>query len=491
MSLEGLEGKGGEVSFTQSEGPREACGVFAVYAPGEDVARLTFFGLFQLQHRGQESAGIAVSDGNRISLYKNMGLVNQVFDEPNLLRLQGDFAIGHTRYSTTGSSSLANAQPIVAALPPNGGSLALAHNGNLTNVLELRAALRSAGLHLESTSDSEVMAKLIAAEANAGPDLEAAIARAVVKLRGAYSVVMLTEHQVLALRDPLGFRPLCLGQLNGEQYVIASETCALNVVNARYLRDVEPGELIVIDRLGLRSVRVARAQRPAFCIFEYIYFARPDSQLYGRSVHSVRRRMGQQLAQEHPVEADLVIPVPYTGGPAAIGFAEAARIPFGEGLIKSRYIFRTFIKPDQRQRDLGVRLALTPLKEELSGKRVVAVEDSIVRGTTKRNVVRLLREAGAREVHLRISSPPYRFPCVYGVDTADRKELLAAKLKEVDDIRQYLGADSLGYLSLRGLLKAVGLPRDKFCAACFTGRYPLPVPPEAHAGKFALEDETA
>ena len=486
MSLE-PESSGGAIRFPDVEGPKEACGVFAVYAPGEDVARLTFFGIFQLQHRGQESAGIAVSDGERISLYKNMGLVNQVFDEANLSGLKGDFAIGHTRYSTTGSSSLANAQPIVAALG-SGGNLVLAHNGNLLNVLELRTKLQAAGIHLESTSDSELMAKLIAMEADEGPDLEAAIARAAPHLQGAYSVVMLTEQQLFALRDPFGFRPLCLGQLNGD-YVVASETCALNVVNASYVRDVEPGELIIIDRLGLRSVQVARADQRAFCIFEYIYFARPDSHLYGRSVYTVRRRMGQQLAQEHPVEADVVIPVPYTGGPAAIGFAEAARIPFGEGIIKSRYIHRTFIKPDQRQRDLGVRLALTPLREELAGRRVVAVEDSIVRGTTKRNVVRLLREAGAREVHLRISSPPYRFPCVYGVDTADRQELLAARVKEVEEIRRSLGADSLGYLSLRGLFKAVNLPRDKFCAACFTGRYPLAVPPEVQVSKFALEEE--
>jgi amidophosphoribosyltransferase len=489
MSLPESEARTGELSFPVFDGPREACGVFAVYAPGEDVARLTFFGLFQLQHRGQESAGIAVSNGERISLHKNMGLVNQVFDEPGLARLTGDFAIGHTRYSTTGSSSLVNAQPILAPLPAGAGHIALAHNGNLLNVLDLRSSLRSAGLPLESTSDSELIAKLITLEANAGPDLEAAIARAAAKIRGAYSVVMLTETQLFALRDPHGFHPLCLGQLNGDNYVIASESCALNVVNARYLREVEPGELVVIDRLGLRSATVARADRKAFCIFEFIYFARPDSQLFGRSVYSVRRRMGQQLAQEHPVQADLVIPVPYTGGPAAIGFAEAARIPFGEGLIKSRYIHRTFIKPDQRQRDLGVRLALTPLREELAGKRVAVVEDSIVRGTTKRKVVRLLQEAGAREVHLRISSPPYRSPCVYGIDTADRQELLAAKVKDVDEIRQFLGADSLGYLSLRGLFKAVNLPRDKFCAACFTGRYPLPVPPELQVSKFALEDE--
>ena len=465
-------------------GLRESCGIFGVYAPGEDVARITFFGLYSLQHRGQESAGIATADGRGINIRTGMGLVAQVFDEEDLGYLPGGVAIGHTRYSTTGSSRIHNAQPIQVDGPE--GPLALAHNGNVVNADNVRADLEEQGQQFVTATDSEVIARVLVTAP--GSDWGERFAYMMRRLRGAYCLVVLTPTSLMAARDPLGVRPLCLGRLNGG-WVVASETCALDHLGAAFEREVEPGEALVIDSEGLHSYRAMESPRHAFCIFEYIYFARPDSHLYGRSVYTVRRRMGQQLAQEHPVEADVVIPVPYTGGPAATGFAEAARIPFGEGLIKSRYIHRTFIKPDQRQRDLGVRLALTPLREELAGRRVVAVEDSIVRGTTKRNVVRLLREAGAREVHLRISSPPYRFPCVYGVDTADRQELLAARVKEVEEIRRSLGADSLGYLSLRGLFKAVNLPRDKFCAACFTGRYPLAVPPEVQVSKFALEEE--
>jgi len=465
---------------------RDHCGVFGVFGPGEEVARLAYFGLFALQHRGQESAGIVTSDGKRLYLHKQMGLVSQVFDERSLARLPGDIAIGHTRYSTTGSSNISNAQPVT--VESSRGTLALAHNGNLVNSRALFDELTARGIKFQGTSDSELMARMAAAEWEKSGDLEAALSKCVPHWKGAYSLVMMTESRLLALRDPWGLRPLCLGRLNGDHHVIASETCALNVVDAKFVREIEPGELVIVDKEGLRFVRLADP-KPAMCIFEFIYLARPDSYICGRSLHNSRRRMGQLLAQEHPAKADIVIPVPDTGWPAAIGFAEASRIPFGEGLTKSRYIHRTFIQPDQRQRDMGVKMKLTPLKEALAGKRVVVVEDSIVRGTTTRNIVRLLKDAGAREVHLRISSPPYRYPCFYGIDTFDRHQLLAARLRTVEEIRQFLGADSLGYLSLSGLFKAVGLPRKYFCAACFSANYPVPVPSDLKVSKFSLEEE--
>ncbi len=464
---------------------REACGVFGIYGPGEDVSRLTYFGLFALQHRGQESAGIAVSNGREIEVFRQMGLVSQIFDEDTLVNLRGDFAIGHTRYSTTGSTTLANSQPMVAEW--RGGKIALAHNGNLVNARELRNDLVNAGEKLEASSDSEVMLRMIAREANRIGSVEEAIANCMPQWLGAYSLTILTEKSVIAVRDPYGVRPLCIGRLNGKANVFASESCALGVIGAELVREVEPGEMVIADEDGVRSRMVQQTPRHALCVFEYIYMARPDSQIEGHLVHEARRRLGCQLAREHPVEADVVIPVPDTGWPAAIGFAEESGLPFGEGLIKNRYIPRTFIQPDQRLRELGVRVKLNPLREALKGRRVVMVDDSIVRGTTKRRIVNMIREAGAKEVHVRISAPPYRWPCYYGVDTSNRSELIGARCS-VDDIRQVIGADSLGYQSVEGLLKGVGVPRRKLCLACFTGRYPIPIPKDVKLSKLDLEE---
>jgi amidophosphoribosyltransferase len=463
--------------------PHDECGVFGIYAPGAQVARLTYFGLYALQHRGQESAGIAVSDGHVIRCHKQMGLVSQVFDEEILSRLPGWIGIGHTRYSTTGSSILCNAQPIVVDTPY--GPIAVAHNGNIVNTRQLRQELEADGIRFESTNDSEVIARCIASLHRG--DIVRAVRETMACVEGAYSVVVLTETQLLAFRDPNGIRPLCIGALNGTGHVISSETCALNVIGARFLREIEPGELIVIDHDGLTEYPALFPQRPAMCVFEFIYLARPDSNIYGRSLHAVRRRMGHELAAEHPVDAHVVIPVPDTGIPAAIGFSEASRIPFGEGLIKNRYIGRTFIEPDQRMRELGVRMKLSALKENLAGRRVVMVDDSIVRGTTTGQIVRLIRDAGATQVHVRISSPPVKWPCFYGIDMADRKDLIAAK-RQIEEIREHIGADSLGYLSTKGVLKAIGMPRDKFCHACFTGDYPIQVPKDLRLSKFALEE---
>ncbi|MFA0733022.1 MAG: hypothetical protein LKKZDAJK_001077 [Candidatus Fervidibacter sp.] len=467
-----------------SEGLPEECGVFGVYAPGDDVARLTYFGLFALQHRGQESAGIAVADGTTLKVHKRMGLVSQVFDEETLSGLRGHIAIGHTRYSTTGASNLANAQPLLEY--HRGMPFALGHNGNLVNALELRRDLERLGFRFEGTSDSEIIAKLIASMDEL--DFERAILAAAKRLQGAFSLVLLTPTQLLALRDPYGVRPLVIGKLNGSHWVIASETCALNPVGAVYVRDVEPGELVIVDDKGLHIVRWAEEIKPALCLFEFVYLARPDSHLYGRNVHMARRRMGEILAKEHPADADIVIPVPDTGIPAAIGYAEASGIPYAEGFIKNRYIHRTFIQPSQRQRELGVRIKLTPIREVLEGKRVVVVEDSIVRGTTTRAIVAMLREAGAKEIHVRVSSPPYRFPCFYGIDTCARSELIAAQL-DVEEIRRYIGADSLGYLSLEGLLKAVGGEAMRFCRACFDGKYPIPIPEHLRLSKHLFETD--
>jgi amidophosphoribosyltransferase len=464
--------------------PRDECGVFGIFAPGEDVARNTYFGLFALQHRGQESAGIAVADGREIRCHKDMGLVSQVFDERDLSRLTGMAAIGHTRYSTTGSSVLCNAQPIL--VEGRSGPIAVAHNGNIVNTRELRTGLQATGAQFVTTNDSEVIARCIA-HFDEGDVLQA-IKCAMVWLQGAYSVVVLTPRQLFAFRDPNGVRPLCLATLDGSGIVVSSETCALNVIGARFLRELEPGEVVVADRTGLRELQAVPADRPAMCLFEFIYLARPDSHIYGRSLHEVRRRMGHELASEQPAHAaNLVIPVPDTGFPAAIGFAQASNIPFGEGLIKSRYIGRTFIEPDQRLRELGVRMKLSALRENLAGRRVVMVDDSIVRGTTTGQIVRLLKEAGAAQVHVRISSPPIKWPCFYGIDMANRRELIAAK-KSVSEIERDIGADSLGYLSLRGVLQSVGISRSKFCHACFSGEYPIPAPGETEVSKFVLEE---
>ena len=472
---------------------REACGVFGIYAPGEDVSRLTFFGLFALQHRGQESAGIAVSDGHRITAYREMGLVSQVFDEDTLGRLRGDLAIGHTRYSTTGSSTLANAQPMVAEW--SGGKVALAHNGNLVNAVALRRELEAEGETFDASSDSEIMLKMVARAASRHGSVERAVVECMPKWEGAYSLTILTEQAVMAVRDPYGVRPLCIGRLNGEAIVFASESCALSVIGAELVREVESGEIVVVDKNGMRAYQAAPSTRAALCVFEYIYMARPDSEIGEHLVHEVRRRLGMQLAEDSPVEADVVIPVPDTGWPAAIGYAERSGIPFGEGLIRNRYIPRTFIQPDQRLRELGVKIKLNPLRVArygpagpLAGKRVAVVDDSIVRGTTKRQIIGILRDAGAKEVHVRISAPPYKWPCYYGVDTSNRSELIAARASTIEEIRDAIGADSLGYQSVEGLLKGLGISRRELCLACFTGDYPIPIPKDVKLSKLDLEE---
>ncbi len=472
-----------DLRMLEGDHPHEECGVFGVFAPREDVARLTYFGLFTLQHRGQESAGIAVADGETIHCHKQMGLVSQVFDEDSLAPLRGFAAIGHTRYSTTGSSVLCNAQPII--VESRSGPIAVAHNGNIINTRSLRQSLAERGIAFDGTNDSEVIARCIALF-DEGEVLDA-IRVTMNWLQGAYSVVVLTPRQLFAFRDPNGVRPLCLGVLEGSGSVVSSETCALNVIGARFVREVEPGEVVSIDHDGVCEEPAMAPERPSMCLFEFIYLARPDSHIYGRSLHEARRRMGHELAAEHSVQAHLVIPVPDTGFPAAIGFSEASGIPFGEGLIKSRYIGRTFIEPDQRLREMGFRMKLSALKENLAGKRVVMVDDSIVRGTTTGQIVRLLKEAGATQVHVRISSPPVRWPCFYGIDMANRRELIAAR-KSVEEIEREIGADSRGYLSLRGVLRAVGVPRGGFCHACFTGDYPIEVPRDVQLSKDLLEE---
>ena len=470
---------------------REACGVFGVYAPGVEVAQLVYDGLFALQHRGQESAGMAVSDGETITVVKDMGLVTSVFDARALASLEGHLALGHVRYSTTGPSTWQNAQPVYRSDGHSG--FALGHNGNLTNVAKLEA---DAGmLPGVLTSDSDVIGELLANAFPAGGDdeddgaLEAALAEVLDRLEGAFSLGLIDERRLYAVRDPNGFRPLCLGRLEargGDRaggWVVASESPALDVVGARFVRELEPGELLVIDEHGPRSRFPFSPHRvePHLCVFEFVYFARPDSQLLGREVHAARRRMGERLAAEAPAEADLVIGVPDSGVPAAEGFASASGIPFGQGLVKNRYIGRTFIAPTQAARIEGVRRKLNPLRESIAGKRLVVVDDSIVRGTTTRQMVRMLKEAGAAEVHLRVSSPPFRWPCFYGIDTPVREELLGARLS-VDEIAGHLGADSAAYLSLDGLLAAIGAGEDGFCSACLTGSYPTPVPLAAPSG---------
>ncbi|MBN2623227.1 MAG: amidophosphoribosyltransferase [Acidimicrobiales bacterium] len=476
--------------------PKEACGVFAVHAPGQSVAHLTYLGLFALQHRGQEAAGMAVSDGDQLTVVKDQGLVASVFDDRTLAGLVGHLAIGHCRYSTTGSSTWRNAQPAYRSVGEH--MFALGHNGNLVNT---EALAKEAGM-LEGTvtTDSDLVAELIAAELApveadaavdvlaaevAGPDaagadaddrLERAVAAVVPRIEGAFSLVLMDETRAIGVRDPQGFRPLCLGRLDGG-WVLASETPALDIVGAQFVRELEPGEMVVIDDGGVRSLHpfAAEVVDPHLCLFEFVYFARPDSRLYGRSVHQARIRMGEQLAEQAPVDADMVMGVPESGVPAAEGFARASGIPYGQGLVKNRYIGRSFIAPNQELRARAVRMKLNPLRENIQGKRLIVVDDSIVRGTTQRQLVRMLREAGAREVHLRITSPPVTWSCFYGIDTGDRSELIAHNL-EVDHIREYLDADSLAYLELDRLVAATGAPQAGFCDACFTGRYPVEVP---------------
>jgi amidophosphoribosyltransferase len=456
--------------------PKEACGVFGVFAPGLQVAQLTFLGLFALQHRGQESAGMAVSDGEGIFIDKDMGLVTNVFNERRLAALTGDLAIGHTRYSTTGSSTWRNAQPVYRSAGDT--EFALAHNGNLVNIEAL--ASEAGMLPGTVTSDSDLVAELLAARVmeggDKGCDIEEALLDVLPRLRGAFSFVLCDETRVIGVRDPNGFRPLCLGKLE-EGWVLASETPALDVVGARLIRELEPGEMVVIDAAGVRYLRpfADEVTDPRLCLMEFVYFARPDGRLYSQSVHMARQRMGEMLAEQAPVEADMVVPVPESGVPAAQGFARASGIPYGDGFVKNRYIGRSFIAQSPEMRRNAVRLKLNPLPENVAGKRLVVVDDSIVRGTTQSEAVRMLREAGAAEVHLRIMSPPYRWPCFYGIDTGDRSELLGADL-EVDEIRKYLDADSLAYLTLDRLVHATGAVGAGFCAACFNNDYPVEVP---------------
>jgi len=465
-----------------SEAIGHACGVFGVYAPGKPVAHLAYLGLFALQHRGQESAGIAVSDGETITVVKDMGLVTQVFDERRLAPLEGHLAIGHNRYSTTGSSSWRNAQPVYRSIGDAG--FALGHNGNLTNTGELSDALGMLpglledDLGLDSTSDSALVAELVAhaypsEPRSDGRDLEHALEQVLPRLEGGFSFVLIDDARLIGVRDPHGFWPLALGRIEGG-WVLASESSALDIVGAHYVRDVEPGEMVVIDASGIRTHHYAEPS-PKLCLFEFVYFARPDTNLYGKSVHLARQRMGEELAHQAPVDADMVMPVPESGIPAAQGFARASRIPYGDGLVKNRYIGRTFIAPTPETRTAGVRLKLNPLKENIAGKRLVVVDDSIVRGTTQLTLTRMLREAGAKEVHLRVTSPPYRWPCFYGMDTGRRSELLAADLS-VGEIRDYLGVDSLAYLDIDRLVAATRAGPEAFCAACLTGEYPVPVP---------------
>jgi amidophosphoribosyltransferase len=447
------------------------CGLFGIRSAERDVARITYFGLFALQHRGQESAGIAVSDRGRLTALRDMGLVTQVFDEQKLRGLRGELAIGHTRYSTTGSSQWWNAQPLVQH--GSARTVALGHNGNLTNAAELRAELAADGHRLATTADSEVIAALIA---NDAAPLPQAVTNAMGRLDGAFSIVLLSEGALVAFRDPRGMRPLCLGRI-GDDWVVASETCALDLVGADVEREVRPGELVLIGDDGVESLQaVPEDNGGALCIFEFFYLARPDSRLVGVEVHGARVRMGERLAEEAPVDADLVLPIPDSGTPAAIGFSRALNIPFSEGLIKNRYVGRTFIEPEQGLREQGIKLKFNPLAE-VKGKRVVAVDDSIVRGNTTRQIVQMLFEAGAAEVHLRISSPPVIGQCYYGIDFADPDELIAAE-RTVEQVREHVGATSLAYLSLEGLQASTRRPESQFCRACLTRDYPTAIPRE-------------
>jgi amidophosphoribosyltransferase len=479
----------------QERGPQDACGVFGVWAPGEEVAKLTYFGLYALQHRGQESAGIAVSNGQQILVYKDMGLVSQVFDENTLDSLQGHLAIGHTRYSTTGASTWQNAQPTFR--PTADGSIALGHNGNLINTHELVSMVEGLpgpegelDVHshrLEaSTNDTGLVTALLAHHPDTSLEMRAL--EVLPLLRGAFSFVWMNENTLYAARDPQGFRPLVLGRLD-RGWVVASEDAALATIGASIVREIEPGELVAIDEQGLRTHRFAPPARKG-CVFEYVYLARPDATISGRSVHAARVEMGRRLAREFPVDADLVMPVPESGTPAAAGYAEESGIPFGQGFVKNAYVGRTFIQPSQTLRQLGIRLKLNALEHMVRGRRLIVVDDSIVRGNTQRAQVRMLREAGAHEVHVRISSPPVRWPCFYGIDFATRAELIANGL-DGDEIAANIGADSLGYISLSAMIESTGQATDELCMACFTGEYPVPLPDASLLGKHLLESSLA
>ena len=469
-----------ERPLTERDGPRDECGVFGVYAPGHDVARLVYFGLYALQHRGQESAGIAACEGGQITTLRDSGLVSQVFDEEKLQALEGDMAIGHVRYSTTGGGSWENAQPVWR---DDGREVALAHNGNLTNAVELWNELQKDGIAFRGSSDSEIIAALLSSSGE--KFVEDAVAEMMPRLQGAYSTVAMTKYAIVAFRDPHGVRPLSLGRL-GDRFVVASESCAFDIIGGELLREVRPGEMVSLTERGLETRQVVRAERPAACVFEQIYFSRPDSRLEGRVLQQVRGRMGEILWREAPVEADLVISVPDSGNPAAVGFARASGLPRDDGLIKNRYVARTFIQPGQELRKLGLRLKFNPLPEIVAGQRIVVVDDSIVRGNTTHQIVGMLRDAGASEVHLRISAPPIRHPCHYGVDMSTREEMIAHN-RTIEEIADELDADSLAYLSMDGVYEAVGTAPEDHCDACFTGRYPFGDPEEAN-GKFALEE---
>ena len=460
----------------------EECGLFAIDAPGDDVANLTYFGLYALQHRGQESAGIATADGRSLRLHKDMGLVAQAFDQAALERLTGHLALGHTRYSTTGSNRLENAQPILVEHPQL-GPMAIAHNGNLTNAEPLRRGLENDNVRFKTSSDTEVIAELLAR--TNGSDLLSVLRRGLPRLQGAYCLLVLTRDSLVGVRDPLGIRPLCLGRLPDGGAIMASETCALDTVGAELVREIEPGEAVLLGQGEPKAEQLMPSTRKAMCMFEFIYFARPDSRLQGQSLYEARRNMGRELAREAPAEADIVISLPDSGTPAAVGFAEASGIPYSEGLIKSRYITRTFIQPNERLRNVGIKLKFNPLREILDGKRVVLVDDSIVRGTTSRKIVEELRRAGTKSVHMRVSSPPIQWPCFMGIDIASRSELIASG-RTVEEVERLIGADSLRYLSKVGLFRAVKNVTG-FCMACFDGDYPVPVPVQLEMDKLALE----
>jgi len=468
------------------KGPQDQCGVFGVWAPGEEVAKLSFFGLYALQHRGQESAGIATADGEKILVFKDMGLVSQVFNEAALESLQGHIAVGHTRYSTTGSSHWRNAQPTLGRTAY--GTVALGHNGNLTNTAELMELLEKrypnheGDLRSGNTTDTAVLTALLAG--NADSSLEATALELLPQVKGAYCLVFMDESTLYAARDPQGVRPLVLGRLE-RGWVVASESAALDIVGASFVREIEPGELIAIDENGLRSSKFAETKR-AGCVFEYVYLARPDTAINGQVVYEARVEMGRTLAKEYPVDADLVMPTPESGTPAAIGYSEQSGIPFGHGLVKNAYVGRTFIQPSQTIRQLGIRLKLNPLREAIAGKRLIVVDDSIVRGNTQRALVKMLKEAGAAEVHVRISSPPITWPCFYGIDFASRAELIASGLG-VEEVRQSIGADSLGYLSREGMVAATKQDENSLCTACFSGQYPIELPAADRLGKNLLE----
>jgi amidophosphoribosyltransferase len=463
--------------------PKEHCGVFGIYGH-PDAARLTFFGLYALQHRGQESCGIASGDGTRVRQHRDLGLVSEVFNQDILGQLPGHLAIGHVRYSTTGSTMLVNAQPFV--VQHGGQTIAIGHNGTLTNARQIRCRLEETGSIFQSTMDTEVIVHLMARHRRGDLiDLIDSLAAALAEVKGSYSLVLATEDMVIAARDPHGFRPLCLGQLNGS-WVVASETCALDLVQADYFREVEPGEILVMDAIGLHSHKPFPVAPPKQCIFEFVYFARPDSQVFGQSVYLVRKRLGAALAREHPLKADLVMPFPDSGTYAALGYAAATGIPFEMGVIRNHYVGRTFIQPSQTMRDFAVKVKLNPVREILKGQRVVVVEDSIIRGTTTRSRVKSLRDAGAKEVSLLVSCPPTRFPCYYGIDFSSKGELIASQ-QEIEQIRDFLGLDYLGYLSLEGMVAATHKDQDSFCLSCFSGDYPVLL--ESDFSKTCFEED--